>query len=495
MDSVLTTLFRLLCVIQVLIQLATSQLTGRVTSPDNLFIVNISITNPTSNTISLLNWNNVFDFTCQLPYSFIVRDSQGNEIQQASTYAMRSGISISDLYDLEPGQGFSRQFDLRQVLQNNPSSTSRRTPQSIRVSLPVGYKGISHSGGYQIPTAAAASLSGQTPTLGDYSAAGLEDVTMTARALSLQLTFPIFQNIEEGYSSPPDGVRLNTNDCRGQSAAILNDALFDAGVYAKSLSLAASDPSGPLFTSFFSSSMQQMISKIAFSVENTLQGHGPHIDVYCTDGANLCSSSSNILGYSFTPSWIGNGFVVLCPSARSLPRAPIPCTSNPGVQTGASASHVMFHLLLTLNNIATVMIEGNIYGSGSSEHLKTSVVFDPTKNPDSYAQLAISEWAYGLGGAPYNGASCFPANGHIPQNQKRSHLSRTPRAIRGSQEARQYVETTNQGTSPFLAGKVAGAQQCTGTVGALLEYAIRNAQALAAAARDYRQIKLWKMYA
>jgi len=125
MDRVFSTSLQLLCIIQSLTQVAISQLTCRVTSPDNLFIVNISITNPTSNTISLLNWNNVFDFTIPLPYSFIVRDSHGNEIQQASTYAIRSGISISDLYDLEPGQGFSRQFDLRQVLQNNPSSRSR----------------------------------------------------------------------------------------------------------------------------------------------------------------------------------------------------------------------------------------------------------------------------------------------------------------------------------------------------------------------------------
>lgn len=56
---------------------------------------------------------------------------------------------------------------------------------------------------------------------------------------------------------------------------------------------------------------------------------------------------------------------------------------------------------------------------------------DSTKNADSFAQLAIIKWTYGLSGGPYDGPSCVPQSGALPVTQKRAANSiehTTPRS-------------------------------------------------------------------
>ncbi|KAL9591790.1 MAG: hypothetical protein Q9179_007367 [Wetmoreana sp. 5 TL-2023] len=501
MNRVFFRLLRLLHVIYFLFQITTGQLTGSVGALDNHFIISIQISNPTSNTISILAWNNIFDPVTDLPVSFVVRDAQEHEVQLASTYAMRAGMSDSDFHHLAPGDRFQRIFDLRQVLQNLPGAPGRQTSQTITIALQTGFKGISHPGNYAVPAAAAADLTSNPPRLGDFSAAGLQDITLTSHRISLRFDFPIFPANGTGKSSPPDGIHLDSDNCQGQDANSLADALFDAGTYASALSLAADDQSSTVFAAFFNPPARQAVAATASSVKNAINGEGPHVDVYCTDGPDICSSNPNILGYTFTPSWLGNAYIVLCPAARSLPRAPLPCSFNPGIQIGASASHVMFHLILTLNNVVPWIMSGNVYGSGSCQQLKNAWVFDPYKNPDSYAQLAIAQWAYGLGQGGYSGPPCPPADGIVP-----NVLKRTPRPSeaksywksklsRRSLAARQFAETNTRIQSSMLARELAGTQQCEGYEKAYIGLAIRNAQALAAGARNYRQAELFRLYA
>ncbi|KAL8708686.1 MAG: hypothetical protein Q9225_007566 [Loekoesia sp. 1 TL-2023] len=496
-------IFRSLCllsILQLLLQLAFGQLTGSITSLDNQFIIYISISNPTSRTISVLNWNNVFDPVLQLPISFVVKDDLENTVQLASTYAMRAGMSDSDFYRLAPGQKFTRIFDLRQVMQNVPNGPSGKTPKTITVSLPVAFKGVSHTGSYTVPTAASADLTSLPPRLGDFSATGLQDITLTSRRLSLQLDFPIFQVDGAGDSSPHNGFVLDTNDCKVQDAQSMTDALFDAGVYAHSLLLAANDSSSPQFARYFAPPAQQAVTTVATSVQNAIKGPGPHVDMYCTDGQNICGSNSNILGYTFSPSWLGNAYIVLCPAARKLPRAPRPCSSIPVNQIGATASHVLFHLMLTLNNVVANTIGGNVYGSDDCQRLKSSLSFDATKNADSYAQVAIVQWAYGLGGSPYGGPPCVPTNGDGPTNRKRApdtadgRLLGLSRPTRRSLATRQFAEAYTESRSLLLVDTVAGSQQCGGALRQYLQLVIENAQRLAVAARDNGRAGLFTTY-
>lgn len=323
----------MLCVfIQLLLPGTSGQLTGTITSPGNPFIITATIVNPTTSTISILAWNNIFDNRTQLPVSFSVFDDQNNPVQLASTYAMRAGMTNDDFYDLLPGQNLTKTFDLRQFLQDIPSGPTTRLPKVIKVQLPLAFKGIMHSGSYQIPPTAAADFTVQPSRFGDFSAAGLQDIKLISETFKRSLYFPIFVDLETGYRSPPDGIHIQTADCQTQNFSDLSDAIFDAGVYAKSIYLAASNVTSTLFANFFNAEEHNNVSNLGSLLVNATSGSGPHVDVYCTDGLDLCSSKSNILGYSSTPSWLGDAFITLCPSARNLGRAPAPCSTDSAMQ-------------------------------------------------------------------------------------------------------------------------------------------------------------------
>lgn len=490
---------RLLCVLtQLLLPGTFGQLTGTITSPGNPFIITATIVNPTTNTISILAWNNIFDNATQLPVSFSVFDDQNNPVQLASTYAMRAGMTNDDFYDLLPGQNLTRTFDLRQSLQNIPSGPTTRLPKVVKVQLPLVLKGIVHSGSYQIPLAAAADFTVQPPRFGDFSAAGLQDINLSSKPFKRTLYFPIFVDLETGYHSPPDGIHVQTADCQAQNFSDLSNAIFDAGVYAKSVYLAANNATSTLFADFFNAEEHRNVSDVGSLLVNATSGSSPHVDVYCTDGLGLCSSESNILGYSSTPSWLGDAFITLCPSARNLGRAPAPCSTDSAMQLGDSASHVMFHLLLTLNNVVRTMIDSSVYGSPACQQLRGSLIWDPRRNADTYVQLAIAHWAYGLGGSPYNGVPCYSDNAAPPNVPKRTRSLKPRRkeldhSVSVSRQIH-FRHVARQNLGGVLGQIAAAAQQCTRTEQQLLRFAVQNARSLAASARDNPYDVLWTQY-
>lgn len=407
-----------LCVVHLLFQVTTSQLVGSITrwKKDQYTLV-ISISNPTNNTISILNWNTIFDPATPLPVSLVIRDDQRLPVRMATTYAMRAGMTDTDFHHLDPDQGYSRGFDIRSLLQVVPECRSG----SITVALPAGFKGMSHTGAWTVPAAAAADLTVDPPRLGDFSAAGLQDISLTSRPLALEFSFPLFDNgglVDPMARGPLGGIEVD-DSCQGQNGTSMTDALYDAGIYANAISLAAKDRSSALFANYFLSAARQAVGRVASSVQNAINGQGPQVGVRCADILNTCYNT-NILGHTFTPSNLGPAEIVMCPAARKLPRAPWPCTTHPGRQIGASASHVLLHLILTINSIFTDTITGSVYGSGSCQLLKNSHIFATAKNPDSYAQLAMAQWGYGLGGPPYDGDPCPPTLGIVPNIQKRT---------------------------------------------------------------------------
>lgn len=447
-----------------------TQLIGSMKNLGNPYIVTLQVSNPTEDTISVLQWNNIFDNATQLPVAVTVKDDQGAEVQIASTYAMRAGLSNSDLYSLEPGHNFTKVLDVRQFLQSLPSGPTGSQPSVISLSLPSSFKGV--NGTVLIPPEAAASLNSQPPTLGDFALSGLKDITLIADVLQLSLRFPMYQNLDPSFMAAEDGVQLHS-DCIAQNATDMSNALFDAGVYARAVNLAASRQSSSLYSHFFSTQARQNVSSIASAAARNIHGAGPRVDLYCLDIGNVCGNP-NILGYTFTPSYLGNAYIVLCPSARALGRAPKPCSElQPGVQISASSSHVLFHLLLTLNNVFKSVISNSVYGSLACSQLVNSTS-DPTKNADSFAQLAIAQWAYGLGGPPYDGPSCVPANGVLPDNQKRavdSVNAATPRLTTAA------IDTALSRRLEISEPRVIG--RCTGAETDVLQIAGANARFLA----------------
>lgn len=475
-------MLKVLIFISSLLRWTSAQLTGNITSPGNPYVVTVSITNPSQNTISILAWNNVFDFTTQLPVPFSVKDDQGNDVQLASTNAMRAGMSDSDLFALNPGQTFTRVIDMRQIMQNIPSGPSTPLggglqPKVYTVHPPASFKGI--VGTASVPLGAAADLSGDPPTLGNFAAANLQDVTLQANALRLSSVFPVIGDVDSTFMSPADGIHVNA-DCAAQNLTDDSNALFDAGIYANSLAMAATDSSSPLFPLFFSRGSREVVGLIAGAAAKSIRGAGPHVDHYCTDMQNMCGDP-NILGYSFSPSFLGDAYIVLCPSARALGRAPQPCYSpETGSERSASTSHVLFHLIMTLNNVVTAVMASSVYGTQACEQLSNSTLIDPTKNPDSFAQLAIAHWGYGLGGAPYNGPSCLPAGGVLPDMQKRAVPAKRRKAL-GLEKplAREVMRTPPETLAKRQSHPIITTQDCSAAELDMIEISVANAQALA----------------
>ncbi len=463
-------MFHTLAILSWFLQPSYTQLTGFITNSFKPYIVTLQISNPTEDKISVLQWNNIFDNSTQLPVAFAIKDDQGAELQIASTYVMRAGVSNSDLYTLEPGQNFTKFVDVRQFLQNIPSGPTGSYPKAISLSLPSSFKGI--SGAVSIAPEAAANLNSQPPTLGDFASSGLTDITLTANILKLSLRFPIYQNLDPSFTAAEDGIQLNS-DCKAQNATTMSNTLFDAGLYARAVRLAARDSSNGLYTHFFPTQSRQNVSLVAGAATRSIHGAGPHVDLYCSDIESLCGNP-NILGYTFTPSYLGNAYIVLCPSAIALGRAPEPCSAlQPGVQISASSTHVLIHLLFTLNNVVKSVISNSVYGPLACSQLVNSTS-DSTKNADSFAQLAIAQWAYGLGGAPYHGPSCVPASGVLPDNQKRAANSINPATPRPITEA---ADTALSRRAVSYDSRVIG--RCTGAELDVLQIAGANARSLA----------------
>ena len=478
--------YEVLCLttcICLLLHWASAQLTGSLTSPGNPYIVTIQITNPSQETLSILAWNNVFDNTSALPLFFTAKDDLGNVVQLASTNVMRAGLSSSDLYTMVPGHIFNQTVDLRQVMQTLPSGPS--PPQGARlaktvftVALPPTYKGI--VGDASAVIAVPPDFSSAPKKLGDQFHSNLQDIGIECMPLRLSASFPLIGDVDPTFASSADGAHIDSQ-CTAQNLTDLSDALADAGIYAKSLGLAADDPTNTVFPLFFNTSARQTVSSIAKAISNNLIGHGPHVNVYCQDIQNICSDP-NVLGYSFTPSFLGDAYIVLCPSGMGLGRALPPCQT---IGT-ATSSHVIFNLMTTLNNIVPAVMTNAVYGPAACELLSISTTIDPTTNPDSLAQLSIEQWGYGLGGSPWNGGSCLPAGGFL--STRKSAISDTRKEI---SVARSKSSPNSKRPSPPLKTKrddiaddLAATSACTAAESSLLQFAVENARALAKYASD-----------
>ncbi|KAL8798218.1 MAG: hypothetical protein Q9182_006863 [Xanthomendoza sp. 2 TL-2023] len=339
-------------------------------------------------------------------------------------YAMRAGLTAADFDSLPPKSEYFRESNLKTLRDGARDSLNRL----ITVSLPTGFKGILRNGTWTVPKQAEATLTRDPPRFGDFSAAGLQDVSLTSRRIRLALGFPRLKN-QTATGSPGDrGITVDTHDCQTQHATHMGDALFKVSIYANALSVAANDRSKSLFANYFLSIARQTVPDVALRAQKAIDGEGPHATLSCSDSANLCrNSKSNILGYN---SGLGKPHMVLCPAALNLPPLPAACSpvSNAGKELGASAIHVILHLILTLINVAGRVIVGNVYGSGACQLLKNSHILATTRDPDSYAQLAIAQWVYGFV-PPYEGNSCSPTLSivsNILWEQRRSPTRSSP---------------------------------------------------------------------
>ncbi|KAI4089577.1 MAG: hypothetical protein LQ344_005292 [Seirophora lacunosa] len=403
-------------VLLLLLRVTSAQLTATITSPDGKYLVDVTVSNPTAHTIAILNWNNLFDPIRRLSPAIIVRDARGFRVPMPTTYVMRAGMRESDFCRLAPGANFSRGYDLRARVRGGPDVLRG----NITVGLPDGFKGIASADRWMAPVAAIATrVKGNSPTFGDYEAAGLQDITLRSRRLHLHLGNAVLGDNRTGFQDDAgDGIHVDPRDCLPSDERInMHNALEGASTYANALALAADDPSNRLFANYFHPSGRETVRKVAAALQTAFKEQGPRVTAYCTDDANLCDTNPHVLGHSATESRLGDTQVMLCPDALKLPEAPSPCSSHPRREIGATASRVILHLLLTLNTVVGGTLTGNVYGSGACQLLKNSHIFPTLRNPDSYAQLAIAQYTYGFGGPPYSGPRCPPKLGIVPRIQ------------------------------------------------------------------------------
>lgn len=126
------------------------------------------------------------------------------------------------------------------------------------------------------------------------------------------------------------------------------------------------------------------------------------------------------------------------------------------------------------------------------------MIWDPRRNADTYVQLAIAYWAYGLGGTPYNGAPCYSDNAAPPKVPKRTrslkpHHKELDHSVSESSQ-RHFRHVARQNLDGAPGQMAAGTQQCTRTEQQFLQYAVQNARSLAASARDNPYDVLWTQY-
>ena len=241
---------------------------------------------------------------------------------------------------------------------------------------------------------------------------------------------------------------------------------------------------------------------IAGAIANSTRRGGPHVDLYCADILKLCGPDSNILGYTFTPSWIGSDYIVLCPSALGLGSAPAPCSTLAGTQvSSASTSQVLLHLMLTMNNVVGKVISNSVYGALACRKLLQASkaargpAMDPLQNVDSFVQLAVAQWGYGLGGPPYKGAACLPSDVDSPPKGKRvEHPPESTKmpALQARMTGDMTLSRRQDNINDYHDGIIQRAEQCKGDQQTLIQYAAENARALARAARDSTDEELWK---
>lgn len=479
----------LLCIaFGLFLSLSNAQLTGSITSPGNPYIITITVINPSTKNIHILRWNNVFDKQLFIPPSFTVKDDQGNESPFATTYALRSGITNNDFHTLEPGQNITRIYDLRQFLQNIPSGPTRHGPKTIQIIPSTSFQGIVSSKPLNIPSEAAADL--PRGHLGQYAAAGLQAISLLAAPYKVQLDFPIYRSSRQTTPNSSNGITIDTSTCISTNATALASYITDAGVYADAAHSAASDLWSPVYSQFFQAPQRATVGIAAKFAALTLRGNGPHVDAYCSDLQGLCDAEGSILGYTFTPSFIGSSYVILCPAAMKLGKPSEPCSQPFKKRTSASSSQVLFHLIMTINNAVNSVIGNNYYGVEAVLQLSNSTAVDATKNADSYAQLAVAQQTHDEGARTHSDPSCPPGNGRMPTKQKRKVPAKgAEQHLAPSKNPRDLQEDMANYT-PEQA--LRDAQQCTGDQLTLIQNAAPNVRALAAAARDNTDANLWK---
>ena len=151
-----------------------------------------------------------------------------------------------------------------------------------------------------------------------------------------------------------------------------------------------------------------------------------------------------------------------------------------------------------MNSVVGKVISNSVYGALASRKLLEASkaggpAMDPLQNVDSFVQLAVAQWEYGLGGPPYDGAACLPSDGDSsPRNDKRVEPSGSMNKRALAMNGDVTLSRRQANVNDYHDGIIERAEQCKGDQQTLIQYAAENARALARAARDSTDDELWK---
>ena len=150
-----------------------------------------------------------------------------------------------------------------------------------------------------------------------------------------------------------------------------------------------------------------------------------------------------------------------------------------------------------MNNVVGRVISNSVYGPLACRKLVEAFkagrpAIDPLQNVDSFVQLAVAQWRYGLGGSPYTGAACLPSSISSSRNAKRKQSLESTKKPAQAMTGKTALLRRQDNINDYHDGIIKRAEQCKGDQQTLIQYAAENARAMARAARDSTDEELWK---
>ena len=426
-------LLGMLCMLSSSVAQLTGSLISNASSPE---IILATVENTSNQNVSVLALNNMFDVLHNSCPAMVFSDN-GTAVPVAASHLMYDGLLYDDLLNIQPGQNFSRRFDLKDYLHQPPGANG-----TFIIALPTKFKGIfgddntgdGDNGTSSLNSSLAQAVSSQD---GELSPSQLSDITLSSENITVSLTwdeivasarrkrYSDIDPVEDVFDvdidpSPltrptPSGVEVDPS-CSPTPATKMNKAVRDAGLLAEAATNAATSGGYPL-NYFFQSTDGNAVTDIMKNVRAAVnkESGSAHVDVLCEDVKEWCKlKGGRIRGYAdnrvVADSDEALARVVMCPSAMRSSENPPPCVRGPASMV--TLGYVMLHELMHIDQIDGHRhigdLEYGIYGCHSLASPANPA--DPKSNADSYAWLASFAWALGFGN--WQGSPCpakFPS--------------------------------------------------------------------------------------
>ena len=377
-------------------ELPSARLTGTLTPSEDKEVITASLVNSGSDTISISQSNNIFDFR-GLSMPFTVTDDAGNKVPIAWTHSI---VIDEDYFDLVPGAEFKRDFNLTDYIDLEPETGS--VAKNISISLPSRIQGFeSFSASDRESSTSESRFVNQQSKARGFSPRS--SIILESEPLRLTWTSYARGSHVEKRQWTSRGISVIPGSCTGNSLSAIQNSILDASYLAGAGINAATSFTVNPFQYFFSGDIKTSttVAGVYQRVIQSQQGNGNLIGATCFDQYNNCKTgATNIPGYSAQASGRAP-IVVMCPAGLAFPRNPVPCTANPGT---ISLGWLMLHEMTHIYSISGPSLDIQDTTGESARDVQDSLDdgIDTTLDANAYGFCGSWSWDLGLGGPPWN---------------------------------------------------------------------------------------------